>query len=158
MASLSGRKAMEPPPVRLHLGSCSPLSVALQTPLQVCVSVQRVFAPKSMAREVAARFAEVARIQKIGDPTEPETEVGPLIRHREVDRVHQWVTEAVQVVPLGLPYGTSDLFSTMCLRVAASRLPPTGVDQAALGLVSGHVLGIWMYMPPLRKACIFIQI
>jgi acyl-CoA reductase-like NAD-dependent aldehyde dehydrogenase len=63
---------------------------------QVCVSVQRVFAPKSMAREVAARFAEVARIQKIGDPTEPETEVGPLIRHREVDRVHQWVTEAVQ--------------------------------------------------------------
>lgn len=31
----------------------------------------------------------------IGDPTLAETEVGPLIRHREVDRVEAWVQEAI---------------------------------------------------------------
>ena len=32
---------------------------------------------------------------KLGDPMNPETEVGPLIRPAEIDRVHEWVTEAV---------------------------------------------------------------
>ncbi|MFN7097731.1 MAG: aldehyde dehydrogenase family protein, partial [Gammaproteobacteria bacterium] len=32
----------------------------------------------------------------IGDPTKPETEVGPLIRHSEVDRINSWIQEAVQ--------------------------------------------------------------
>ena len=32
---------------------------------------------------------------KIGDPMDLETEVGPLIRPAEVDRVHEWVTEAI---------------------------------------------------------------
>jgi acyl-CoA reductase-like NAD-dependent aldehyde dehydrogenase len=32
---------------------------------------------------------------KVGDPTDADTEVGPLIRHAEVTRVHQWVEEAV---------------------------------------------------------------
>lgn len=62
---------------------------------QVCVSVQRVFAHESVARDVAEGLARIAREQKIGDPTLPDTTVGPLIRHREVDRVEEWVTEAV---------------------------------------------------------------
>ncbi len=32
----------------------------------------------------------------MGDPTLPDTEVGPLIRESEVERVDQWVQEAVQ--------------------------------------------------------------
>ena len=62
---------------------------------QVCVSVQRVFAPAALAAEVASRLADAASALKIGDPTLPDTEVGPLIRHAEVDRVHEWVEEAV---------------------------------------------------------------
>mgnify|MGYP000123530712 FL=1 len=31
----------------------------------------------------------------VGDPTDAATEVGPLIRHRETDRVEVWVNEAV---------------------------------------------------------------
>ena len=62
---------------------------------QVCVSVQRVFAHSSIAREVAERIAGLAGKLVIGDPTKAETEVGPLIRHGEVDRVAEWVTEAV---------------------------------------------------------------
>ena len=62
---------------------------------QVCVSVQRVFADSSIAREVAQKIAEAAKKLIVGDPTDAATEVGPLIRHRETDRVEAWVNEAV---------------------------------------------------------------
>ncbi len=62
---------------------------------QVCVSVQRVYAHASVAPRVADGLAELARRMKIGDPTEADVDVGPLIRKREVDRVEQWVDEAV---------------------------------------------------------------
>ena len=61
---------------------------------QVCVSVQRVFAHADIAREVAERMAALAKALVIGDPTVAETEVGPLIRPAEVDRVAEWVGEA----------------------------------------------------------------
>jgi len=62
---------------------------------QVCVSVQRVFAQRKIARTLAERLAAAAQRLKVGDPTLPETEVGPLIRESEVVRVDQWVQEAV---------------------------------------------------------------
>ena len=62
---------------------------------QVCVSVQRVFADGSIAREVAQKIAEAAKKLIVGDPTDAATEVGPLIRHQETDRVEAWVNEAV---------------------------------------------------------------
>lgn len=62
---------------------------------QVCVSVQRVFAPTAMAEEVAQRLAKYAQEMKIGDPTLHSTVVGPLIRPREVERVQSWVEAAV---------------------------------------------------------------
>lgn len=61
---------------------------------QVCVSVQRVFCHKSVAREVAQRLAKYAERLRVGDPSNEETEIGPLIRPREVIRVNEWVAEA----------------------------------------------------------------
>ena len=58
---------------------------------QVCVSVQRVFAPKSIATDFVRRLTDAARKQRIGDPTSADTDVGPLIRPREVERVARWV-------------------------------------------------------------------
>ncbi len=62
---------------------------------QVCVSVQRVYAQKNIAKHFAQRLADAAFKLKVGDPTFAEIDVGPLIRPREVERVHAWVTEAV---------------------------------------------------------------
>lgn len=62
---------------------------------QVCVSVQRVFADRTIARDVAQRLVNRARSLRLGDPTLPDTEVGPLIRNREVQRVDKWVQEAL---------------------------------------------------------------
>ncbi len=63
---------------------------------QVCVSVQRIYAHESIAREITDRLNQAAQSIKIGDPTAPDTEVGPLIRPSEIDRVESWVIEAVE--------------------------------------------------------------
>jgi len=62
---------------------------------QVCVSVQRVYAEKSIARQLAEKIAEAGNNMKIGDPTLEDTDIGPLIRHAETDRVDKWVKEAI---------------------------------------------------------------
>lgn len=61
---------------------------------QVCVSVQRVFADAAVKDELAERLAAGVSELRVGDPTDPQTEVGPLITAAEVDRVHRWVVEA----------------------------------------------------------------
>ena len=61
---------------------------------QVCVSVQRVFAHESVAREVAEGIAAEAVKMPVGDPTLATTEIGPLIRTKENDRVQEWVQDA----------------------------------------------------------------
>ena len=61
---------------------------------QVCVSVQRIFAPRRMVRDIAENLADGASKLVVGDATSETTECGPLIRPREVDRVSQWVDEA----------------------------------------------------------------
>jgi len=62
---------------------------------QVCVSVQRIFAHASIARDLANKMANQAKLLVVGDPLSERTEVGPLIRAREIDRVDLWVREAV---------------------------------------------------------------
>ena len=63
---------------------------------QVCVSVQRVFVPAKMAEDVARRLADLGSKMKVGDPVLESTEIGPLIRPKEVERVHTWVLQAVK--------------------------------------------------------------
>lgn len=62
---------------------------------QVCVSVQRVFVHKSLSRALAEGLTKAAQALRVGDPLDAATEVGPLIRLDEVNRVHDWITEAV---------------------------------------------------------------
>lgn len=63
---------------------------------QVCVSTQRIFVHNAIADDFTERL--IARVEKLrtADPTLKDTEVGPLIQPREVDRVAEWVDEAVK--------------------------------------------------------------
>ena len=63
---------------------------------QVCVSVQRVFVHESIMNRLAEKISLAAGQIKVGDPLSDETEVGPLISEKEVNRVDQWVQEAIQ--------------------------------------------------------------
>ncbi len=61
---------------------------------QVCVSTQRIFVHADVLSDFVDRFAAQVGALRVGDPLLPQTEVGPLIRPREVDRVASWVEEA----------------------------------------------------------------
>jgi acyl-CoA reductase-like NAD-dependent aldehyde dehydrogenase len=63
---------------------------------QVCVSVQRIFVQESICDDFAKQFSEMASKLIVGNQMDEKTEVGPLIMHREVDRVEKWVNEAVE--------------------------------------------------------------
>lgn len=62
---------------------------------QVCVSTQRVYAHDTVVQQVVEQLAAQASSMVIGDPASDDTDVGPLIRHSEVERVARWVDEAV---------------------------------------------------------------
>ncbi|MCI5065906.1 aldehyde dehydrogenase family protein, partial [bacterium] len=64
---------------------------------QVCVSTQRIFVHESQYEAAKSRFAKAASELQVGDPSDPDTEVGPLIRKEEVERVHRLVQSAADV-------------------------------------------------------------
>lgn len=63
---------------------------------QVCVSVQRVYCHKSVVKVVSSNLVKMAAKLTVGDPTKEETDVGPLIRPLEVQRISKWVNDAVK--------------------------------------------------------------
>jgi acyl-CoA reductase-like NAD-dependent aldehyde dehydrogenase len=87
--------------------------------------VQRVFAHHSVARDLAERLAAGAERLQVGDPTQPDTEVGPLIDPAEVTRVHEWVQEAVEGGAELLCGGT--ILSESCYTCTVLLDPPESV-------------------------------
>ncbi len=61
---------------------------------QVCISVQRVFAHRSIAGELVERLKAAAEALKIGHPYEETTQVSSLIDEAEAIRIEQWIAEA----------------------------------------------------------------
>lgn len=109
---------------------------------QVCVSVQRIFAHQSIAEDVARRIGELGDAMVVGDPTLPETEVGPLIRHVECDRVHEWVTEAVEAGATLISGG--EKISDSCYKPTVLLNPPAD-SKVSLQEVFGPVVAVYSY-------------
>ncbi len=63
---------------------------------QVCVSVQRVYVDQRIIDTVIRNLKQLASQLSVGDPTLEETDIGPLIRPKEADRIHQWVQTAIK--------------------------------------------------------------
>ncbi|SFI53309.1 aldehyde dehydrogenase family protein [Albimonas pacifica] len=61
---------------------------------QVCVSTQRIYVHRDIADDFTQRLVARVEALRTGDPTQAETEVGPLIQPREADRVEDWIAEA----------------------------------------------------------------
>src|SRR5437762_5605470 len=62
---------------------------------QVCISVQRMFVHEDIWDSFLTKFTEGARKLRVGDPTDPETEVGPMVDANAASRTQSWVDEAV---------------------------------------------------------------
>ena len=89
---------------------------------QVCVSLQRIFAHNSIMAEVAARLSEAVAALTVGDPTLDTTDAGPLILPREVLRVCDWVSEAIDAGARVLTGG--DIISETCYAPTVLAEPP----------------------------------
>ena len=62
---------------------------------QVCVSVQKILAQQNVLPTLSDKLAERISRLKTGNPLDTDTDVGPLIRPREIARIEDWVNEAV---------------------------------------------------------------
>jgi acyl-CoA reductase-like NAD-dependent aldehyde dehydrogenase len=109
---------------------------------QVCVSVQRVFAHRSIVQQVAQGLGQRAAKLRVGDPTLPETEVGPLIRHAEVERVGQWVKEAIDAGAQLVTGGRA--LSDSCYAPTVLLDPPAGCKVSRLEIF-GPVVCVYTY-------------
>jgi aldehyde dehydrogenase (NAD+) len=63
---------------------------------QSCISVQRVIADASVYDRLVPRVVKAVEAQVTGDPSDPKTDVGPLVNEDAAKRVESWVDEAVK--------------------------------------------------------------
>ena len=98
--------------VNLELGSNAPLIVhadgdwesaadkaklhAFSHAGQSCISIQRILVHEDVADAFVERLVANAEALHVGDPLDPETDVGPLISPGDRDRVKEWIDEAVE--------------------------------------------------------------
>ncbi|MFZ0598847.1 MAG: aldehyde dehydrogenase family protein [Flavobacterium sp.] len=62
---------------------------------QVCVSVQKVYVNQEICDRFTEEFATATKKLIVGNPFDKNTDVGSLISPKEVNRVEEWVNEAV---------------------------------------------------------------
>ncbi len=62
---------------------------------QSCISVQRVFVQRSIFQTFLWKVVELANKLVVGNPLDEATDVGPLVRLAEAERVESWIKEAV---------------------------------------------------------------
>jgi acyl-CoA reductase-like NAD-dependent aldehyde dehydrogenase len=98
-------------PVLLELGGKAPLVVLGDADLeravaaanfgsfmhqgQICMSTERIVVDRSVAKEFAEKLGEQARSLKMGDPRDPDTQIGPVANEEVLKRVTEHVEDAV---------------------------------------------------------------
>lgn len=62
---------------------------------QSCIAVQRIFVHAPAYDDFVTRLVKHVESLKVGDPMDPDTDVGPVIDQGSVERIAEWVDEAV---------------------------------------------------------------
>ena len=63
---------------------------------QVCISVQRVLIHKDIYQSVKDKLVALAKEVKSGVPSQADVVIGPMIDKGELERIQQWIDEAVE--------------------------------------------------------------
>ena len=92
--------------VKLELGNATPAIVCCDAPPgtaaklaanafsfagQSCISVQRIFVLQDAWDGFVAEFLPAVDALKVGDPADPDTDVGPVIAESERERILEWI-------------------------------------------------------------------
>ncbi|MEU1508763.1 aldehyde dehydrogenase [Kitasatospora sp. NPDC005748] len=102
-----------------------------------CIAQTRVLAPRSRYEEVVAELKALVESLKVGDPADPDTFIGPMIRPDQQERVRRYITIGIEEgarlvtggteVPAGLEggnYVTPTLFADVdnAMRIAQEEI------------------------------------
>lgn len=109
---------------------------------QVCVSVQRVFVHELLLEELSEKLATEVQQLRVGDPLDDCTELGPLIRSAEVERVASWVQEAVDAGATLLAGG--DALPNNCYQPTLLLEPPANCSVSSKEIF-GPVVCLYSY-------------
>ncbi|GED67335.1 aldehyde dehydrogenase [Brevibacillus reuszeri] len=98
-------------PVALELGNNSPNIVHVDADLelaarqtaarsfhnagQACIAVQRIYVHEAVMQEFCDLYISHVNHLKVGNPEDPDTDVGPMISEKEAIRTEEWVHEAI---------------------------------------------------------------
>lgn len=63
---------------------------------QVCIHTQRIYVKDELFEEFTKNFVEQTNQLKVGDPTDPTTDISSMIDEDNAKRVEEWVNEAVE--------------------------------------------------------------
>ncbi|MGD8684312.1 MAG: aldehyde dehydrogenase family protein [Chloroflexota bacterium] len=103
---------------------------------QVCISVQRLLVHASVWERFLERFVAAAEGLKLGDPLDPDTDIGPMVDKAAVERTERWVAEAVADGAKVLTGGTREgLFFRPTVLVEAARSSQVCSEEAFAPLV-----------------------
>ena len=95
--------------VKLELGNATPAIVCADAPAgtasklaanafsfagQSCISVQRIFVLADVWDAFIAEFVPQVEALKVGDPADPDTDVGPVISDGDHSRILEWIRES----------------------------------------------------------------
>jgi glyceraldehyde-3-phosphate dehydrogenase (NADP+) len=75
---------------------------------QVCISVQRVFVHDDVFDAFVERFTAASAALRLGDPLDPQTDLGPMVDEKAALRTRAWIDEAVAMGGRVLLGGTAD--------------------------------------------------
>lgn len=109
---------------------------------QVCVSVQRVFVHESVADEIAQDISRHGSRLVVGDPTDEKTEVGPLIKLSELNRVQSWINEAIKSG--AKCYGGNKVVDETCFAPTVLFDPPVDA-KVSTAEIFGPVICVYPY-------------
>ena len=75
---------------------------------QVCISVQRLFVHEGIWDEFMGRFVVGVQALRVGDPLDPQTDVGPMVDRAAVERTKRRIDEARSLGGRVLVGGTAE--------------------------------------------------
>ncbi|HUQ44234.1 MAG TPA: aldehyde dehydrogenase family protein [Candidatus Limnocylindria bacterium] len=64
---------------------------------QVCISVQRMYLHEDIREAFLEKFTAGVQALKMGDPLQPDTDVGPMVDEGQAKRTQRWVDEALEL-------------------------------------------------------------
>jgi aldehyde dehydrogenase (NAD+) len=74
---------------------------------QVCMAANRILVDRSIADVFTEKFVAKVKSLKVGDPTDPQTVIGPLINSSQADAITSAVDQAIAEGATALVHGTT---------------------------------------------------